>query len=143
MGPVGQDPLSAFNSHNLALSRSLHRPHFQSSPHTFSLHWDKGAFVRQKKVRPSPLAWTKTSPPLEPIQKSPMSLTHLLTSGYQDMCLSPSSNILVCGVTGCGKERKGAEVGSYSLRSNWMREEESGVLVLVLVLTLTLILTQP
>ena len=35
--PVGQDPLSAFNSHNLALSRSLHRPHFQSSPHTFSL----------------------------------------------------------------------------------------------------------
>ena len=45
------------------------------------------------------------------MQKSPMNLTHLLTSGYQDMCLSPSSNILVCGVTGCGKERKGAEVG--------------------------------
>ena len=50
-----------------------------SSPHTFRLLPDSP---------PPPLAWTKTSPPLEPIQKSPMNLTHLLTSGYQDMCLS-------------------------------------------------------
>ena len=67
-----------------------------------------------------PLAFTKTSPPLLSLPRSPMSLTHLLTSGYQDMCLSPSSNILVCGVTGCGKERKGAEVGSLLLWGCWV-----------------------
>jgi hypothetical protein len=48
-----------------------------------------------------------------------MSLTHLLTSGYVDMCPSPSSNI-VCGVTGCGNRREGAEKGSMLLWGCWV-----------------------
>jgi hypothetical protein len=48
-----------------------------------------------------------------------MSLTHLLTSGYVDMCPSPSSNI-VCGVTGCGNRREGAEKGSMLLWGVWV-----------------------
>ena len=48
-----------------------------------------------------------------------MSLTHLLTSGYQHICPSPSPNI-VCGVTGCGKRREGAEVGSLLLWGCWV-----------------------
>jgi hypothetical protein len=48
-----------------------------------------------------------------------MSLTHLLTSGYLDMCPSPSSNH-VCGITGCGKKREGAEMGSMLLWGCWV-----------------------